>query len=89
MYKGTLSVRVSKKKQCPCLDNVVTNDGDLRLCKKVIDRFSALAHRFLEITMVISATLALLEAACPASSAGYENAKVPTASPQEENSWSK
>ena len=59
-----------KNKQCPCLDNVVTNDGDLRVCKKVIDRFSALAHRFLEITMVISGALALLEAA-----AIYENAK--------------
>ena len=43
------------------LDNVVTNDGDLRVCKKVIDRFSALAHRFHEITMVISAAAALLE----------------------------
>ena len=48
----------------------MTNDGDLRVCKKVIDRFSALAHRFLEITMVISGALALLEAA-----AIYENAK--------------
>ena len=43
------------------LDNVVTNDGDLRVCKKVIDRFSALAHRFHEITIVISAAAALLE----------------------------
>ena len=71
LYKGTLSVSVTcKNKQCPRLDNVVTNDGDLRVCKKVIGRFSALAHRFLEITMVISGALALLEAA-----AIYENAK--------------
>ena len=62
LYKGTLSVSVCKNKQCLCLDNVVTNDGDLRVCKKVIDRCSALAHRFLEITMVISAAPALLEA---------------------------
>ena len=70
MYKETLSVsaRCVKSSQCPCLDNVVTNDGDLRLRKKVIDRFSGRAHRFLQITMVISAALALLEVACPARS---------------------
>ena len=76
---------LEENQQRPCSDNVVTNDGDLWVCKKVIDRRCALAHRFLQITMVISALPALLGAPRPQQWLFRKMQKVPAAWPYKEN----
>ena len=70
---------LEENQQRPCSDNVVTNDGDLWVCKKVIDHCCALAHRFLQITMVISASPALLGAPRPQQWLFRKMQKVPAA----------
>ena len=76
---------LEENQQRPCSDNVVTNDGDLWVCKKVMDRRCALAHRFLQITMVISALPALLGAPRPQQWLFRKMQKVPAAWPYKEN----